>query len=196
MHERELIGVIEIASMKLFRDFEIKFADEVAKSLAATMIYTRNNERTNELLKKSQQQAVEMAEQEEEMRQNMEELKATQEESARREEEYRSMVQAIESSILILEYDPKGVVTKANEKLCAFLGKSLKEVVGKTHQQVFGTSFDPDSEFWETLQRESGIIREEVLDTGRKKEKLVEHFASVVTENGTLKKYMNFILRG
>jgi len=48
-----------------------------------------------ELLAKSQNQAIEMAEQEEEMRQNMEELKATQEESARREEEFRGIAEAI-----------------------------------------------------------------------------------------------------
>ena len=90
-----MLGVIEIASLNMFKNHEIEFAQEVALSLGSTLVNTRNNQRTSELLTKSQQQALEMAEQEEEMRQNMEELKATQEESTRREEEFRGIAEAI-----------------------------------------------------------------------------------------------------
>jgi hypothetical protein len=49
LHENVLIGVLEIASMNKYRDHEIGFAEEVARNLGSTIIYTRNNQRTAEL---------------------------------------------------------------------------------------------------------------------------------------------------
>lgn len=195
VHENIIIGVIEIASMKKFQDFEITFANEVAKSLAATIVYTRNNEQTNKLLAKSQQQAQEMAEQEEEMRQNMEELKATQEESARREEEYKGIVDAIGNSMFIIEYDLQGFISNANEKLCIFLGKRLDEITGETHFQAFNGTLNPDEKFWNMLREKTAVTKEETVKTGKKKELLREHFATVYNLNGVHTKFMNFVLR-
>ncbi len=195
IHENIIIGVIEIASLKKFQDFEITFANEVAKSLAATIVYTRNNEQTNKLLAKSQQQALEMAEQEEEMRQNMEELKATQEESTRREEEYKGIVDAMENSMFIIEYDLQGFISNANEKLCIFLGKQLDEITGKTHLQVFNGTLNPDEKFWNMLREKTALTKEETVKTGKKKELLREHFAAIYNLNGVHTKFMNFALK-
>jgi hypothetical protein len=65
IRENELIGVLEVASLHLYLEHRIFFAEEVAKDLGSTIVYTRNNQRTSELLA-NQQQALEMAEQEEE----------------------------------------------------------------------------------------------------------------------------------
>lgn len=195
IHENIIIGVIEIASLKKFQDFEITFTNEVAKSLAATIIYTRNTEQTNKLLAKSQQQALEMTEQEEEMRQNMEELKATQEESARREEEYKGIVDAIENSMFIIEYDLQGFISNANEKLCIFLGKRLDEITGKTHFQVFNGTLNPDEKFWNMLREKTALTKEDTVKTGKKKELLKEHFAAIYNINGVHTKFMNFALK-
>jgi PAS domain S-box-containing protein len=48
LHELDLIGVLEIASLALFKEHEIQFAGEVARSLGATIIYARNNQATQE----------------------------------------------------------------------------------------------------------------------------------------------------
>jgi len=101
MHEEELIGIIEIASLKKFESHQIEAGESIASSLASTIINTKINAQTSQLLAKSQQQAAEMTEQEEEMRQNMEELKATQEESARREEELEGFLNAINQSFYV-----------------------------------------------------------------------------------------------
>ncbi|MBN2482314.1 MAG: GAF domain-containing protein [Bacteroidales bacterium] len=195
LHEDELIGVIEIAALKKFQDFEITFVNEVSKSLAATIVYARNNERTTQLLAKSQQQALEMAEQEEEMRQNMEELKATQEESTRREEEYKGMVDAIGNSVFIVEYDLQGCIRSANEKLCTFLGKKSDEISGKTHHQVFKGNLDPDESFWKTLCEKTCKTAQETITSGKRKEILKEHFAAVYKSDGVPVKFMNFIIK-
>ncbi len=82
-----IYGIVEIASINEYKDFEIEFMERVGESIAATISSVKANVQTQMLLEQSQQQAEEMSAQEEEMRQNMEELRATQEQSSRREQE-------------------------------------------------------------------------------------------------------------
>ena len=80
----DILGVIEMATFKVYEKHQVDFIEKIASSIASTISSVRINIRTAELLAKSQQQAEEMAAQEEEMRQNMEELQATQEEMERK----------------------------------------------------------------------------------------------------------------
>jgi PAS domain S-box-containing protein len=193
LHENELIGVLEIASLHRYKEHEIQFAGEVAGSLGATIIYARNNQRTSELLAKSQQQALEMAEQEEEMRQNMEELKATQEESERREEEFRGIAEAIGHSLFMVEYGLDGIIRNANDKFCIFFGCTREEITGKSHQEILDGTLKPDAAFWDELQRTSQVTLVEKVKIGRKHHLLKEHFASVKNRDGIVIQYINFI---
>lgn len=196
LHENELLGVIEIASLKKFMDYEIEFSREVALNLGATLVNTRNNQRTAELLAKSQQQALEMAEQEEEMRQNMEELKATQEESGRREEEFRGIAEAITNALLVVEYDIEGKISNVNHAMCLFIGKDREEVLGKTHEEVFDGTIRTDSNFWEDLRSSGHAVYTETVRIGKKTFDLIEHFAKVSDRNDNTVKYINFATNG
>ncbi len=82
-----IFGIMEIASVHVYQDYEVEFMERIGESIAATISSVKSNVQTQMLLEQSQQQAEEMSAQEEEMRQNMEELRATQEQSARREQE-------------------------------------------------------------------------------------------------------------
>jgi PAS domain S-box-containing protein len=192
LHENELLGVLEIASLHKFRPHEIEFAEEVTLNLGSTIDYTRNNQKTAELLAKSQQQALEMAEQEEEMRQNMEELKATQEESGRREEEFRGIVEAIENTLFVIEYDLEGIIREANNKLCSLLGVNRDDVIGKLHQEVFNGNLKTDSQFWEEIQHNGHKDVKETIRVGKKSFTLLEHFNTIVNRDGIPVKYINF----
>jgi len=89
----QVFAVIELASFNLFKTFEIEFVEKLGESIASTISNIRINEKTNLLLKDSQEQSEQMAAQEEEMRQNLEELQATQEDFQRqieKNEEIRS----------------------------------------------------------------------------------------------------------
>jgi PAS domain-containing protein len=196
LHENEVLGVIEIASLNKFKDHEIEFAEEVAQSLGSTIVYTRNNQQTVELLSKSQQQALEMAEQEEEMRQNMEELKATQEESNRREEAFRGIAEAVGKAFLVIEYDLTGIIIEANEKCSIFFGLDKEEIIGKSHLEVFKGTIKPDPVFWEEIQKNGHLNLTENIMVGKKSFIMTEHFTPVMNRDNIIVKFINFATDG
>ena len=91
--EDVVVGVIELASFKVYREFEINFFEKVGESIASTIITTRNNQKNKELLEKSNILTEQMRAQEEEMRQNLEEMQATQEEMHRKNTEIERLLQ-------------------------------------------------------------------------------------------------------
>jgi PAS domain S-box-containing protein len=88
----DVVGVIEIAGLRVFDRYKIDFLERLSESIASSITSVRTNERTKTLLMQSQQQAEEMRAQEEEMRQNMEELQATQEQMNRKNEEVENLL--------------------------------------------------------------------------------------------------------
>jgi len=97
IHNDEVFGVLELASFKLFADYEIAFIQKVADSIASTVAAVQVNERTRKLLAHSQQMSEEMKAQEEELRQNQEELQATQEQMFRRQRDLEAENQQLKS---------------------------------------------------------------------------------------------------
>ncbi len=81
IHNKEIIGILEIASFNKFTKQEIKLIKLVSEYIAAAIISTKIKQKTEKLLIKSNQLTEEMKEKEEELKQNMEELETTQEKS-------------------------------------------------------------------------------------------------------------------
>lgn len=80
-------GVLEIASLKKYEQYQINFIEKVAEIFATHIVNVRINEKTHRLLEDSKKQAEEMKAQEEELRQNMEEMEALHEQMRRDKEE-------------------------------------------------------------------------------------------------------------
>ena len=158
--EEQIFGVMEIASFKRMERHEIDFVEKVSESIASTLSIAKINQRTAELLAQSQQQAEEMASQEEEMRQNLEELQATQEESARKEAEMQSILNAVNSSSLVIEFDLNGRITSVNEAVCKSLNLQRENIVGRNLTD-FRDPDDPepeDPDFWNRV-REGEVVK-------------------------------------
>lgn len=94
--DREVYGIVELASFKEYEDHEIAFVERLGETIASTLASVRAAQKNKTLIEQFQQQTEEMRAQEEEMRQNMEELQATQEEISRKERTYIARIQELE----------------------------------------------------------------------------------------------------
>ncbi len=191
--EDEIFGVIEIASFNKFKPHEIEFVERVTESISSTISLAKINTRTARLLEKSQKQAEEMAAQEEEMRQNFEELQATQEESARREAEMSSILNAINNSSLVIEFDLNGYIINANEAFLKLLGLKRNEMVGK-HQSDFEKMDDAHirgEEFWNRLRNGEIITDIKSIVVEGKTIWLHQVYTPIVDANGEVYKILN-----
>lgn len=94
--EETVVGVLELASFKVFQENEIRFIEKVGESIASTIITTQNNQRNQELLESSKLMTEQMKAQEEEIRQNMEEMQATQEEMERTQQQVQQKAKELQ----------------------------------------------------------------------------------------------------
>ncbi|MFW5821618.1 MAG: GAF domain-containing protein, partial [Bacteroidota bacterium] len=152
----ELFGVIELASFREFREYEIEFVEKLSEIIASTISRVKTNERTQKLLRDSQQLTEELRAQEEEMRQNLEEMKATQEEMQQREVERIGIFSAINNTLGTVEFDMDGNILTANEKFLKMMGYSLEEIENKS-DRIFADkaneSIDVYHNFWKELRK-------------------------------------------
>jgi PAS domain S-box-containing protein len=191
--ENEIFGAIEIASFNKLKSHEIEFVERVTESISSTLSLAKINTRTSMLLEKSQRQAEEMAAQEEEMRQNYEELQATQEESARREAEMSSILQAINSSSLVVEFDLNGYIISANQAILDLLKIESSDLIGK-HQSDFEKMDEQNirpEEFWERLRRGEIITESHRIMVEDRTYWLHEVYTPILDANGKAYKILN-----
>jgi len=192
VNEDEVMGVIEIASLRRFEEHEILFVKEIAKSIATTLHSVKVNSLTAELLMKSKEQAEIMAAQEEEMRQNMEELQATQEEAARKTFELEGLANALSASSLIMEYDPAGVITSINEKYSELLSISREDIINKHYSDIATEAIDKEKldKLWQEIRSGKTKYRKVVLNIKGKEHTLVETYTPILDTQGRLYKVL------
>ncbi|PWJ36040.1 PAS domain S-box protein [Sediminitomix flava] len=96
---KEIEGVIELASFQEFDSHQIEFVERLGESIGATLKTAKNSQKNKLLLIETQTQGEQLRAQEEELRQNMEELTATQEEMQRRQRELERTRKSLEDQI-------------------------------------------------------------------------------------------------
>ncbi len=82
--DKEVLGVLELASFKNIEEHQIAFVNKVCEDFASVINSVINNQKTQLLLSELQLKTEQMKAQEEELLQNMEELMATQEQMQRK----------------------------------------------------------------------------------------------------------------
>jgi signal transduction protein with GAF and PtsI domain len=105
----EINGVLEIASFKIFEEYEIRFIENMAESIASILSGYETSNQTKRLLEESQKRSHELAQQEEEMRQNAEELQATQEEMERQRTEMQREITTLKEKLKQFEHPASSV---------------------------------------------------------------------------------------
>ncbi|MCQ2974991.1 MAG: GAF domain-containing protein [Bacteroidales bacterium] len=192
--EEQIFGVLEIASFKKMERHEIDFVEKVSESIASTLSIAKINQRTAELLSQSQQQAEEMASQEEEMRQNLEELQATQEESARKEAEMQSILNAVNSSSLVIEYDLTGTITSVNEAFCKAMNLQRENTIGRTLDEFRDNDDEyslQDADFWNRVRDGEVVKRTDKYVASGEEHWLHQVFTPILDSDGFPYKILN-----
>lgn len=134
--EDKILGVIELASFNVLRDFEINFVEKLGESIASTLSTLRINARTAELLQESQKKSDELAVRETELRKAMDEMTIAGEESQRREAEMSGILSAVDETLLKAEIDPEGKFISANQKFLSALGYRKEELMGHSIKNI------------------------------------------------------------
>jgi len=135
--DKQVLGVIELASFNYFEEHEISFIEELADDISSTLQSAKVAQKTNMLLDQSRRQSEELAAQEEEMRQNMEELQATQEASARKDELSSGFVNAVNHSTIRADFNTDGTFDYANSKFLDIMQYSTDEIRGRHVSLLF-----------------------------------------------------------
>lgn len=191
--EDDVLGVIELASLKKFEDFEIEFVEKLGQSIASTLRTVRINQKTSELLKKSQEQTEIMVSQEEEMRQNMEELQATQEEAARKALEMEGLINALNASSYVMEYDTKGNIININEAYLNLLGIRRDDAIGRHHSENLVLTEHQRmtyEEFWSNLRKGNLQKQTTNVNINDKEFTFLETYTPIKDSNGDVYKIL------
>lgn len=154
MANGEVFGVMELYFFEALPEYKSEFILKIAESMAITLASVKTNQRTQVLLRESQELTEQMRAQEEEMRQNMEELQATQETAERKTFEAEARLAAINNSVAMLETDGEAVITAINSRYLELLGMTEEDVYQKPFTTIFrrhGEKTMPLAKLWEMI---------------------------------------------
>ena len=124
----KMVGLAEIGKLNSFTAVELRFLDDVTESIA---IYI------NTILAKT-------------------ELEKLVVELDKKEQELQNQITAISKAALVIEFDTKGIVLKANDLFLNIMGFNSEELIGKHHKLLVPKNIDYDAEyksFWESLNK-------------------------------------------
>ena len=150
-----VLGVVELATVRLLRPFEIDFVESLSESIASSLLAVRTTERTSQLLKQSQAQAEALKEHDIATRENLQKLEQVQEDSSKKESEITGILNAINQSTLVAELALNGRFTSINDQFLMVLESHLDQVLGKLHSDFaqVDRSSEEYKEFWSDLKQ-------------------------------------------
>ncbi|MDF1573593.1 MAG: PAS domain S-box protein [Bacteroidales bacterium] len=187
-------GVIELATLRLLRPFEIDFVESLSDRIASSLTAVRNSECSAQLLKQSQAQAEALKKQEAATRENMNLLEQAQKESSRKESEINSILRAIDQSTLVAEFGLNGRFTRINEQFLMLLESHDDQVLGKLYSDfaVVDRSSDEYKAFWNSLKEGKSISNTEMYRLYSGEEIwLQQTFTPIINSEGRVHKILN-----
>lgn len=136
VHDDELMGAIEIGSFKAVEPHHLEFIQSVSKSVAAEIAAVKEWEKTELLLRASEDLTLRLQMHEEELSQQMEELVSTQDQMTRKQAELESYMSAINNTIATVEFDLYGNFITANDIFLRVTGYHEEELTGRNYQTL------------------------------------------------------------
>ena len=129
-YEGEFYGILEIAFLKKLKDFELSFFDEASKEIALATKNITGNISTNELLEKMKSQTKEINKTKELLENKIKEITKKEQESSKREADLKGMFNAVNNTLMTIEYTTDGILLNANQKFLDTMNYTLTELKG------------------------------------------------------------------
>lgn len=155
VNEDDVVGIIELASFQIFKEYEIEFVKKLAENIGANVTTLKNNEEAQTLLNEAQQTAEKLKRKEEESALSLQELTSTQDEMKKSQAELTGQLTAINATLATAEFDMRGVITNANDIFLEMFDYSIYDIRG-SHHSIFVDPTEIDKprykKFWLELQ--------------------------------------------
>ena len=190
----EVYGAIEIATFKTFKGSQIEFVEKIGENIASTINNVKINNKTKELLKQSREQSELLENHDKDMKVSLKETQNLQKESEARGVEMSGILNAINSTLLVTEFNLKGKIIDINDLYLEKLEANRREYIGIYHKDY--SSMDTESEeykkFWIDLSKGEKKEIEELIKLPNGKELWVsEIFTPVFDNNNKVYKIIN-----
>ncbi len=191
---QKISGMIELASFKIFEDYQVTFLTRIAESIASAISGLKISERTETLLQRSQEQSKLMKIQEVEMRRNLQEMRRLKEEAENKDSEMRGLFRAVDATSLVTQYDKDGTILRVNSRVIDTMQIPEEDLVGKNHAEI--SNFNPEDKnyrkFWEDLRHgQTRSIVESISTPQQKKVWISETFSPITDDRGNVLKIIN-----
>jgi PAS domain S-box-containing protein len=128
--ESKVLGVIELGSLDEFTEFQVSFAEKAASTIAGTLSLTRNNIINSQLLERTKQQTLELEERDKKTKEALNQLSELHAQTAKSEALVRSKLEAMNNTLMIVEYTTNGTLLDANYKFLNTMHYSIEEIKG------------------------------------------------------------------
>ncbi len=129
--KNEINAVVEIAFMNKPEDYKIEFIEQLNDSIGAWIDASLISTKTTELLEISQKQTKELAEKEDELNKKVAELQEIQEKTDEINTRYKSMLNAVNQTIMTVEYTLDGTIINCNSVYTEIMGFEPKDIKNK-----------------------------------------------------------------
>ncbi len=123
-------SVIELGFLKQPEEYIIEFIERLGDNVGSWIDATIINSKTVELLKISGEQTQKLAEKELELNNKVEELQKIQAETIQQNIEFRSLVNAVNNTVMTVEYTLDGILLNSNETYEKIMGYTSKDIKG------------------------------------------------------------------
>lgn len=129
-YEKEFFGILEIAFLRNLEQYEIDFFTLASSEIALSIKNLLNNISNADLVEQMRKQKEEIEKAQILLQEKIKESQQNEKESTEREAIMRSMINAINNTLITIEYTTKGILLNANNNYLKISGYTLEEIRG------------------------------------------------------------------
>lgn len=140
----KVYGIIELASLHKFSSGDVQFMEEVSEIIARTIFNMNVNERTRNLLEKSQRMSSELQVQQEELKRNAIQMESTQEELKHTNNKLEHQIEEVNNAQKriqgLLENASEVITIYDKDNTIRYVSPSVEHILGYKQEELVGIS--------------------------------------------------------